>query len=221
MGHNVSRIEHHPLDLEIHIYHGKGQLDRPGRAIDTTLRVLCAQCNNVTLGRLQEAVKPALESLAFGLWLTPSRQNLDVLAAWASMFAMTFEAADVATAAISPTVRKDFLGTLAPPPGFHVFLGRQTEARDGFINHRALSVSVRGGRHTPGQVTTFTIGHVYFQVISGLPDGVFDPIDYALKIGALAVWPADSRIAFLSAERRTPEQVEMLAASAFLRRMGV
>lgn len=98
--------------------HGRG----PSRS--RTLRIACGKCNGGWMKDINERAKPALIRLARGEWWYLSPYERQSLAAWATLFTMSYEHADLATMATVPAERLRFSIDHHPPAHWAVGIAR-------------------------------------------------------------------------------------------------
>ena len=106
------------------------------------LRVVCVKCNNEWMSQLQEDAKPFLLGPLTDRWKYLTREAQFKIAAWACMFTMVNERADLRTAAIRQDERDWLHRTKLPPGGWSVWVGR-SDANFGVrlpIWHRGFEV---------------------------------------------------------------------------------
>jgi len=118
----------------------KGRLGRPGTPRSQTLKIACRRCNGGWMSRIVENAKPVLEKLSAGKWenLTPDERVY--LSAWASLFACSYEFADVATVC-TPQSERDWLRLNGRPSNnWRIWIGVVNEALTlpDWVQHRAL-----------------------------------------------------------------------------------
>jgi hypothetical protein len=150
----------------------RGKLHRAGDPHSSTLKILCAECNNVHMSALQERAKVHLLPLVLGEWpeLGPDGQSL--VAAWSAMNTMVREAAHPPTVATSAEERLEFLTTVEAPQTWSVWIGRYSGTQSGVMNHvgwnesmdASPSASSIKGVHR--QTTGFVMGKLFILTFS-------------------------------------------------------
>jgi hypothetical protein len=182
----------------------RGKLERAEDPHSQTLRILCAQCNNVRLGALQERAKQYLLPLVVGVWPDLDLEGQHVVAAWAAMNTMIREAADPPTAATSKEARREFLVSLQAPATWSVWIGRYSGSQSGVMNHvgwkeqQDLPLHPLVNKDVCRQTTGFVIGQLFILTMSA-PDNVGDSRQafgeqFAQQYDLSLVWPTTSRV---------------------------
>jgi hypothetical protein len=182
----------------------RGKLQRPGDPHSQTLRILCARCNNVRLGALQERAKRYLLPLVVGVWPDLDAEGQHVVAAWAAMNTMIREAADPPTAATSKEGRREFLMNLEAPPTWSVWIGRCSDIQSGVWNHvgwkerQDLPLHPFVNKDVCRQTTGFVMGQLFILTMSA-PDNVGDSRQafgeqFARQYDLSLIWPTMSRV---------------------------
>jgi hypothetical protein len=196
--HNVSRV-----------FWREGDLHRRSNPKNSTLKIVCEQCNTVWMSRLQTQVKPILLPMLQGRWPEiNSPWERRILAAWAVMFTMVVEFADLNTQATSFSEREYLRLVLAPPNGWYVWIGlhkgplwRAGSNHFGWANPIMLAderpetlAAALAAHHKPTvQCTGWVVGPVYFQTISSSNRGFkVDELTFAKRHGLRVVWPSDN-----------------------------
>jgi hypothetical protein len=138
--------------------HGRG----PTRS--RTLRIACDDCNGGWMKDVNERAKPTLVRLAKGEWwyLSPyERQNL---AAWATLFTMSYEHSDIATMAALPSERLKFSINHHPPAHWAIGIARYegNNYYEDSIQHTAF---IAGGSMNT-QTTTILFGKLVLHTYS-------------------------------------------------------
>lgn len=175
----------------------KGPASRNGTARSFQLKIVCKDCNSGWMSDLIDAAKPLLVRLETGDWWNFSEDDCKTLAAWATMFTMTYEFADKQTVIITKAERHDFRLKRIPPSNFIVLVGRcddtPPEVR---YRHRNFNIQIDEKQmKIEGQVTSFNFGKLFLQVVSGgvHAEGKKIPIincdAYSKNYGLLTIWP--------------------------------
>lgn len=178
----------------------RGKLHRPGDAMSQTLRVVCADCNNGWMSRLQILAKPIVIPLITDDWHKIDRDSQTVLAAWITMIVIVAEYADLMTVAITPEQRREFMNSRLPLDASIISIGTfKGKARANF--HHFSTVFFR--KNSPPkdlhqanvQMTTITIGNLIFQMFSHTSTGNFPKFfteRYFEHFGLQKIWPISS-----------------------------
>jgi hypothetical protein len=186
---------------------GKGILTGPGDPHSKRLRIVCGTCNSGWMSQLQEQAKPLLIQLIAGNWPNLSPHDQRVLAAWATMFTMVVEFADLNTLVTPFSQRDEFRQTRVPPKGWAVWIGRF----DGFLwrgvfNHFGWRppLVVTGAAPSPAvaltakldsQSTAFVLGKVFFQTFSTIrTDPKIQERAFADRFGLRCIWPVSDNV---------------------------
>src|SRR5271154_5895906 len=103
---------------------GKGPLHRHGDPGSQSLSVACEQCNNVRMSQLQERAKPAVLPLIQDDWPNLTEFERRSIGAWATMFTMVYEFADIGTLITTPQEREQLRLTRDPPAHWVIWAGR-------------------------------------------------------------------------------------------------
>lgn len=162
------------------------------------LQVVCAKCNNEWMSDLQNQAKPLLIPLIRGKVPILTKEHHSILTAWAIMFTMVIEFADLGTIATSQKERFDFAQAPRPLDNWMVWIGRCTKWPLDFFHYAWGRPSAKGivpastampDRYT-SQSTTFSIGKLLFHTYSTTdPMLDIDPTMYALRMGLYSLWP--------------------------------
>ncbi len=144
----------------------KGKLHRPGDAYSTTLRVVCANCNNGWMSRLQIEAKPHLVPLITDSWKPLSLVTQNIVARWAVMFTMVMEYGDPATVGIPPEHRAHFMETGSVPTNWTIWIGRHDphNLHPAMFNHFGMTQCMWPGLQAiapGGQTSGFTVGRLF------------------------------------------------------------
>ena len=153
-----------------------GILHRPGDAHSQKLKVVCGPCNNGWMSRLQEHAKPILVPLIQDDWPEIDESAQALFAAWAAMFTMVFEFADVRSATIPQEHRTALMNLGTVPRDWSIWIGRHDPGSDhpAFANHHgwlmdATDLAKRLTKRHYCQVTGFTVGRLYVQTVTITP----------------------------------------------------
>lgn len=177
---------------------GPGLKARQGSPLRQSLRVVCRDCNNTWMSKLQEAAKPALSPLIEGSRLAPSLAAGLRIAQWATLFTMIWEFADQETMATSQKERTRFKDTHLPPRnwlvGIAAYTGKAEHASTYHVGGKVskaiplIPFSVPAENNV--QSTTFVIGQLIIHTLSTPGSHMPKPAEYASGAGALLVFPA-------------------------------
>lgn len=183
--------------------HQRGILTRPGDPGDQRLKVVCAPCNNGWMSTLRVRARPFLEPLVKGDTAAGSSgHGLRSIAAWAAMFTIVYEQADLRTRTISETERFDFRLKRDIPTHWTVWEARHHGSQEMYCWHRCMDIvaelplsfpdRIRDPANT--QVTTLTIGKLLLQTISSGSEFVNGKAlatfrSYGNAFGLTRLWP--------------------------------
>jgi hypothetical protein len=104
-----------PISNTMNWHNKRGRFDLPISPLSARLKVVCAECNNGWMSELQGKAKPFLLLLMEGRWTGITREAQAAIAAWATMFTMVCEFADMTTQAVTQSERDEFMLTKQPP----------------------------------------------------------------------------------------------------------
>jgi hypothetical protein len=194
----VSRFERDENTGKMVAIIGPGKLARPGDLADQTLRIVCANCNNGWMSRLQPAAKPHLMPYIEGRWSSPSRTTRKILSSWATMFAMVVEFANEPSAVVPPIEREVFMRDLHPPIGSKILAGRLAGDLPYWFHQRTWHLTL-DSNEDPGRpnarLTTITLGHLLLQIYLTTSDlEAFDPVQRCIEYGLVPLWPLDIKV---------------------------
>ena len=144
---------------------------------------------------LQEKAIPILVRLAAGEWWELSAAEKMSLAAWATMFTMTWEYADTNTISTPQHERTYLMETGTPPAhwwiGIAEFGGVEWEYRaahhGGYL--KPPPYDQNASPRLNFQVTTFTFGKLLLQTYSNRSDFHINIADYFRRLGLQATYP--------------------------------
>ena len=153
----------------------KGRLNRPGAVHSKKLRVVCAECNNGWMSRMQEDAKPYLLRMAQRESLDFSKKERDVILKWIVMFCMVLEFADEDSKVIYQKHREQFCKDRTIIGDWQVWIGKYVpEGNHAFQFNRFGARFYDKSDQEVGylQLAGFTLAHVYIQVHSVFPSGL-------------------------------------------------
>lgn len=142
--------------------------------------------------KVVDDVIPTLKNMNYGHWGNPTQDDIVSLARWITLFTMSYEFADRATACIPFNVRSLFRETKTPSEHWNIAIGNgETETWSDVTFHR----SMRLAGHIPHegnrrfQMTAFRFGHLV--ILSHYADFSlgFDFSSAVKEIGLTPIWP--------------------------------
>ena len=185
---------------------------REGAPHAQSLRVPCESCNNGWMSRRQSAAKEVLTRLAKGDWSEISAEDQANLAAWASMFSMTFENADLRTACSTEQERAHLMQKGSPPPGWWVAIGLLPQEPVFHAIRRHYAPNDNGNFH----VTTFAFGRMAAHVLCNGPVGYTPSWEvYFDQLGLQVIWPNTDRVLVTPQEPLTEAQYVLVCDKLF------
>lgn len=123
--HLVNRYDHETKVIEI----SHGRLNRPGRLIDQTIKLVCRSCNNEWMSRLQQQAKPVLEPVIAGAAPVSSLvAHARLVSRWCAMSDMVFEALEPSLATSTAGERLWLKEKDTAPPNWRIWVGQLEEA---------------------------------------------------------------------------------------------
>jgi hypothetical protein len=171
---------------------------KPGDHRSRKLRVVCAACNNGWMSLLQERARPHLAPLLNGEWTRLTLEAQTAISAWACMFTMVYERADMNTAAVRQDQRNQLFRTRDAPSSWCIWVGKGTKRYGDTITTLHRGWGLLGQRSTmelsEAQVTLATPGRLcfltFYSVSELRPPELVDDFDrLALQAGLMRVWP--------------------------------
>lgn len=143
----------------------KGAQDGRGPSRSRTLRIACASCNSGWMKDVNDRAKPTLVRLAKGEWWDLSPYERQSIAAWATLFTMSYEHADLATMATLPAERLKFSINHHPPAHWSVGIARYNG--DGYYEDSIQHTGFMTKEPVMDlQTTTFLFGKIIFHTYS-------------------------------------------------------
>ncbi len=223
--HTVSRISgmaspDHPIVMV-----GQGSQNRPGDLRAQTLKIVCTACNTRWMKAVNEAAEPHLVRLAEGEWwaLTPTEKTQ--VAAWATMFSMTYEFADRFTLASTQAERDYLRENREPPPNWTIWIGSYGEgdwthqcnhhAARAELNPSATVISeepdVRISPNMNCQITVFTFGHLLIVTFSHRIRSPVRADAFGAVFGLQTIWPTGFGAVGKPIRHHTDSEIEAIA----------
>lgn len=151
-----------------------GKMHNRGDPHRQTLKIVCADCNNGWMSRLQISARPYLEPLVRGNITSLGIDGQITLASWAAMFAMVSEWDHPESARITQHHRTYLMKNNVVPPGWHTWLGKYSDIQNnGCTNHFGFEMEKITQESVTSynmQSTAFTVGNVFFQTLSSDPE---------------------------------------------------
>lgn len=161
-----------------------GKLHRPGDVRSQRLRVVCSECNNGWMSRIQSKAKPAILSILNEGKFLSSAADREALAAWAVLFTLVYEQAEPSLINSTQEERRAFKESNGPPYGWTVYLCRTNLSKDRVTAwRRAGHMEVSGLRV---QVTLINFETWAILTLTG-PNS---PHELVLHAGLSMIWPS-------------------------------
>jgi hypothetical protein len=168
----------HRVDYRTHVNSDMKKFSGDPRS--RRLPVVCLDCNQGWMSKLQEDTKPVLIPLILGKPTKLRRSHQRLLAAWITMAVMVGEHVVPSSAVIAQSERSLFMLTLQPPRRWRIWVGHYR--RGEWIGHwvhnavplvlqedlRSGKVGIDAPKNT--QETTFTVGELYIRAFSSSID---------------------------------------------------
>lgn len=163
------------------------------------VRRVCKPCNEGWLNTMEQDCYPVLEQLIRGEKLTLNKEDQTKLSRIATSITMVGEWLSKPHVVTTQEEREYFRQTLDPPPGWHVFLGRNVSEMlvtpfrlaDGV---RSVEKGVDGPKHYAS--CTMAMGSVLLHVLALPPDDILHVDGYAEGLGLAAICPPTDWIVF-------------------------
>jgi hypothetical protein len=191
--------EHNSLAVTVYPTHSDlRRKKRSGDLRSRRLRIVCKNCNNGWMAKLQEKAKPYLLPLISGEVTVLDERAQAVVAAWMTMFSMVAEHFDLTKVSTSARQRYDFWKNQKPPATWKIWTGDYERGNwVGYLVHFALPISSKdhlpeimdNGVPRPNtQTMTFTVGRLYITLCGSVTD-IFE--DWQLNRTDLLtqIWP--------------------------------
>jgi hypothetical protein len=138
------------------------------REIDVTVRCVCVHCNNGWMSKLEEEVKPTIESLLQNDMVKLNRDTQHLLAKWATKTAIIARYLCSPEYGAPPEYRDWFFKNQTPLPNTIVFLGTYNEKFGASLQTKDVFIHDLDGKalcfpHT--QFVVFTVGRILVCVL--------------------------------------------------------
>ncbi len=176
------------------------RLQRQGHVGSKQIKVVCRQCNNEWLSRLEGRVKRALPPLIAGKRANLLEGGQALLATWAAKTAMVAEHFEPIDSGITQDERTWLMNNLTPPTKWFVWIATYNGNDWGnlgiFQDRGALSPTpVARPSEAPYyvQATTFGVGHILFCVVSSSSPDIDARFAGCEADGLVQIWPAQPR----------------------------
>jgi len=188
---------------------GPGQ--RNGCPRSVSLKIACRQCNGGWMKEIAESAAPILKRTEVGQWWNMSTNERQAIAAWATMFFMSFEFLDHESIMVNAVDRKKFSDSSEPPKNWYVWIGRYTDTPlDVDVIKQARGIisdeNTANEKMIPYSIQTFNFGKLLLHVICGHEQIEFDPVKYGKSINLCQIWP--------------PTEIDMLASDRIITTQG-
>ena len=162
------------------------------------VRRVCKSCNSGWLNTMEQACFPVVEQMIRGEKLSLDPNDQKKLVRIATSISIVSEWISRHYISTTQEERTHFYQTQEPPPGWHVFVGRNAS---NLVTPFCLSDGIRPvekGVDGPKHMATYTMamGVVFLHVIAVSTDDFLDVDMYADKLGLAAVCPPTDWIAF-------------------------
>ena len=155
--------------------------NREGDPLVWKIRVVCKNCNNRWMSKIQNDAKEFIHSLLIGNWKDIKPDCYHTISTWVVMTCMVIEFLDSYSVAIPQTDRSRFMEKTTPPNGWEIWIGRFNGVKDRKFHHTSLGV---------GQITTIRLGKLaifakYLAEIEPIPL----PYPFMVANGYAPIWP--------------------------------
>lgn len=162
-----------------------------------------------------ERAEPILARLQAGDWWDLSADERTALAAWSTMFTMTYEFADLGTQITPPEERLYLMQNSCPPPNWKVWVAEiqvGTVWHAGVTHHKALYAGPASEVKTGNiQTTTFTFGKLLIHTFSTTAKLDFKTTEYGNRLGLQSLWPISSSRIVQPTRPHTNGEAEVVA----------
>lgn len=145
----------------------------------TTVRNVCADCNNGWMSDLQNEAKYLVTEFADGKWRQLSESERELLARWAVMVSINLECR--ARMLTTKEYQRQILKSGSMPPGWRVYLGlHQGVDVAGMSFHGSVGgiTEIADGEFSRLQNSFFCIEHAVFQTLSSSGDCLLEIMQY-------------------------------------------
>lgn len=189
------------------------------------LQVVCRECNNGWMGKLQERTKPLLLPLLTGEITVLDANQQQILAAWVAMFVMVAEYFDPWKVVTLLSERKVLMNENRAPPNWNIWFGDldQDSKWPSLLTHFAVPISAP--EHVPEimdngfprpntQTMTFRVGRLYVHVRSSVTD-IFENWRFARPELLAQIWPIRRNLVAWPPRRTLSDRDADAIASAF------
>ena len=175
-------------------FHGK--LDRGG-AHTRKLKIVCEECNNTWMSRIQNESKDAILKIHRGQWDSITAGDRHNLATWATMFAMVVDFIQPDIVAIPQSERTKFYKLTKPSDKGIVWIAPYS-ARDLAPEYDQIAIGVLDRSQRPpvlsepiAQIVTVVMGGIIIHVChtTAFPLWVRLNRDYSPHLNMLQIWP--------------------------------
>ena len=169
-------------------------INRNKGPLQTPLKVVCHLCNNRWMSNLQRETSTHLKPLIDGNWVEFTERSQALIAAWATMFVMVYDFADMVTQNVTQSERTLFKDTKLPPPNWIISIGRMlTSHAHGEVWKRSFGLwppPTDAVSNTYNfQSTTFSAGRLLLNVVSNTSEAVITPQEIGAELRLEVVWP--------------------------------
>ena len=166
---------------------------------------------------INEAAEPILAELHRGVWWSLSADEKRKLSAWATMFTMTYEHADMKTLATPQCERTFLMESGQPPSNWKVWIGEYSNGVwSDTCQHKGASFNP--SQSSPAdltpmnlQSTVFTFGKLLLNTFSTHADLNFKAAEYGFRLGLQTIWPINGSVIRKPSNVHGAAQVEFIA----------
>lgn len=116
---------------------------KPGPKGSRKLKVVCGDCNNGWMSKIENEVKPILENLILDRSIDLTTPDQLLLVRWAVSRSIIGEYTDLPTQAISPGERKYFKDTLYPPLNWFIWIAKNGSDWSQTYQHMCAKIGLR------------------------------------------------------------------------------
>lgn len=165
----------------------KGRLTRQGSPHAQQLRIVCGDCNQEWMSRVQNDAKTSLTRLMRDDWRDLTLVEAGKIATWVAMVTMCLEFADLRTQAVPPEERRALMETGEPPTNWLIGIGRcDNQNAPGTFWHRAAQFDFS---FQADQTTTTCLERCFAHALSGLSSRLPVATEYFVSLGIRQFWP--------------------------------
>jgi len=201
---------------------------KAGDPLGANIRIVCAECNNGWMSRVQERAKPQLIPLLKGNAWALGVNAQRAIAAWACMATMTSEylSRQSSSVSISQNDRDLIRQQEMPPPSWRVWLGCYDRQKwVGQWTHTTVPIleeqDIPPGTPAPPntQTTTFIIGKLYVHTMcSHFPENTklwdWRPVPHARRF-LVPIWPLERGIVGWPPQRMSDKDAQDFSMAFF------